>query len=149
MTTSRSFGALVAGCIMLVGACTPIYDNHGYIPPPEDLQELVVGVDTRATVEEKVGVPSTSGMLSGGDYYYVRSRTKTVGARRPEVIERQVLAISFAPNDTLANIERFSLSDGIVVPLYRRVTDSSVDDIGLLQQLLSNIGAVNADDIFN
>ncbi|MEM9844227.1 MAG: outer membrane protein assembly factor BamE [Pseudomonadota bacterium] len=139
------FGAALTLC---VAACSPIYSNHGYLPPQEDLNELTVGVDTRETVDDVVGAPSSSGVLSGGDYYYIRTRIKAVGPRKPEVIERQVLAISFAPNDTIANIERFSLADGRVVPLTRRVTESSVRDRGFIQQLLGNIGAVDAESVF-
>lgn len=132
-----------------LAACSPIYTNHGYLPPQADLNELKVGVDTRATVDDVVGAPSSSGVLDGGDYYYIRTQFKTVGPRRPEVVERQVLAISFRPNDTIANIETFSLADGRVVPLTRRVTDSSVEGRSFLRQLLGNVGAVDAESVFN
>ena len=62
---------------------------------------------------------------------------------RPEVIERQVLAISFDDTDAIANIESFGLEDGRIVPLSRRVTDSSVVENGFLRQLLGNIGNFN------
>ncbi len=136
---------LLAGAL---GACSPTYRNHGYVPNAEDLQNLQVGVDTRETVDDVIGPPSSSGMLSGGDYYYVRSRVKEVGMYRPEVIERQVLAISFAPNDTIANIETFSLADGNIVPLTRRVTDSSVVGSGFLRQLLGNFGNIDPGNFF-
>ena len=143
--------ARMGAIVCLVGglaACTPTYRNHGYMPLQEDLQNLVVGVDTRDTVNDVIGPPSSAGMLDRGDYYYVRSRVKEVGMYRPEVIERQVLAISFAPNDTIANIETFSLADGNIVPLTRRVTDSSVVGNGFLRQILGNFGNVNPSDFF-
>lgn len=132
----------------VLAACTPSYRNHGYVPNEEDLASLVVGVDTRSTVDDVVGAPSASGLLSGGDYYYVRSRVKEVGAYRPEVIERQVLAISFSEDETIANIERFNLADGNVVPLTRRVTSSSVVGKGFLRQLLGNFGNVDPEQFF-
>lgn len=144
----RAISGLGAALMLGLSACSPIYSNHGYIPMQDDLSVLKVGVDTRATVDEVVGAPTASGVLSDGDYYYIRTRIKAVGPRRPEVVERQVLAISFAPNDTIANIERFSLADGRVVPLTRRVTDSSVEDRGLLDQLLGNIGSFDAEQLF-
>ena len=96
-----------------------------------------------------IGPPSTSGVLSDGDYYYIRSRIRAYGPFRPEVVERQVLAISFDESDTIANIERFSLADGNIVPLSRRVTDSSVVGNGLLRQLLGNIGNISPGNLFN
>ena len=138
----------VAVALSALVACTSTYRNHGYVPPEEDLQQLVVGVDTRSTVDDLIGAPSASGVLGEGDYYYVRSRVKNFGMKRPEVIERQVLAISFNDNDTIANIERFGLKDGNVVPITRRVTDSSVEGNGFLRQIFGNIGNIDASEFF-
>lgn len=129
-------------------ACSATYRNHGYVPPEEDLQQLVVGVDTRSTVDDVVGPPSVGGVLGDGDYYYVRKKVREYGMFRPEIVERQVLAISFDDTDAIANIERFGLEDGNVVPLSRRVTDSSVVDNGFLRQMLSNIGNINPAGAF-
>jgi len=129
-------------------ACSATYRNHGYAPPEEDLQQLVVGVDTRSTVDDVVGPPSVGGVLGDGNYYYVRKKVREYGMFRPEIVEREVLAISFDDTDAIANIERFGLEDGNVVPLSRRVTDSSVVDNGFLRQLLSNIGNINPADAF-
>lgn len=145
---NRVISALALCCLMVVMACSATYRNHGYMPPEEDLQNLVVGVDTRATVDDVVGPPSLSGVLADGDYYYVRSRVREYGMYRPQVIERRVLAISFNDDDTIANIEEFGLEDGQIVPIARRVTDSSVIKNGFLRQMLSNIGALNPATAF-
>lgn len=145
------FARLVAMLCMIgvVSACAASYRNHGYMPNQEDVANLVVGVDTRATVDDVIGAPSASGLLSDGDYYYVRSRVKEFGLYRPEVVERNVLAISFNEDDTIANIETFSLADGNIVPLTRRVTDSSVIGKGFLRQLLGNLGNIDPSQFFN
>ncbi len=132
--------ACTIACIVGLSACTSIYRNHGYVPPEEDLNALVVGVDSKSTVDDIIGPPSISGMDEGGDYYYVRSRIKTYGMYKPQVVERRIVAISFDESDLIANIEEFGLEDGRVVPLTRRVTDSSVVGKGFLRQLLGNIG---------
>lgn len=142
--------AKIAGLVGLVAlaGCSATYQNHGYVPPEEDLMQLAPGVDTRATVDDVIGAPSASGMLSEGDYYYVRSRVRHYGMFEPEVIERQVLAISFDSQGVVSNIERFDLRDGNVVPLSRRVTDSTVQGKGFLRQMIGNIGNVNPADFF-
>lgn len=137
----------IAGLAVLA-ACSATYQNHGYVPPDEDLMQLAPGVDTRATVDDVIGAPSASGMLSQGDYYYVRSRVRHYGLYAPEVIERQVLAISFDQQGVVANIERFDLRDGNIVPLSRRVTDTTVAGRGFLSQIMDNFGNVNPADFF-
>lgn len=139
---------LCLALLALLPACSAIYQNHGYVPTDSELSELVVGVDSRATVDDVIGAPTSSGLLAGGDYYYVRSRVRTFGMFRPQVVERQILAISFDDTGTIANIERFSLEDGNVVALSRRVTDSSVVGNGFWRQILGNFGNINPADIF-
>jgi len=142
----RTFAFLTVMAVTLaISGCTATIRNHGYIPPEEDLQELVVGIDTRASVEDVVGSPTAGGILEGGNYFYVRSTVRTFGPRRPEVVDRQVLAISFDENGVLSNIESFGLEDGRVVTLSRRVTDSNIANVSFLRQLLGNIGRVGPD----
>lgn len=141
----RTFAVLTAvAFIVSLAACSPTFRSHGYIPPEEDLQELVVGIDTRASVEDVVGSPTAGGVLEGGNYFYVRSTVKTFGPRRPEVVDREVLAISFDEDGVLGNIESFGLEDGQVVTLSRRVTDSGITNISFIRQLIGNIGNVGA-----
>lgn len=147
--TNRMMRLLALVALVAVTACSATYRNHGYVPPEQDLARLVVGVDTRATVDDMIGVPSLAGVSGEGDYYYVRSRKREFAFYRPEVVERQVLAISFDDDGTIANIERFGLEDGRIVPLARRVTDNSVVNSGFLQQMLGNIGSLNPSDFLN
>ncbi len=138
---------VLAVCLAVAAACTPVFKNHGYIPPAEDLAEIKVGVDTRDSVIEAVGAPSSAGVVRDSGFYYVRSRIRHYGPRRPEVVERELLAISFDQRGVVRNIERFGLEDGIVIPLERRVTESSVQDNNFLRQLLGNIGNFNPANI--
>lgn len=127
----------------VVGACSPQYKNHGYLPPEDELEQIVVGVDTRASVEETIGTPSTAGVVNDSGFYYVRSRKRTFGALAPKEVERRVLAISFDSAGVVSNIETFGLKRGQVVPFARRVTTSGVRDNSFLRQLLGNIGRFN------
>ncbi len=138
---------LAIAALLAAAACTPVYKNHGYIPPAEDLAQIKVGVDTRDTVTETIGAPSLSGVVRDSGYYYVSSRVRHYGPKKPEVVERELVAISFDQRGVVSNIERFGLEDGLVIPLERRVTDSGVQDKGFLRQLLGNIGNFNPANI--
>ncbi len=133
---------IAISAIVLTSACVASYRNHGYIPDEEDLSEIVVGVDTRDSVAESVGSPTSSGVLNDSGYYYVRQRVRSYAFTAPQVIERQVLAISFDGAGVVQNIERFGLEDGRVIDLDRRVTESSVVDRTFLRQLLGSLGRI-------
>ena len=135
-------------CLTLAMACTPVLSNHGYIPTDDDLAVLEVGLDTRLTVAATIGQPAASGLLGDEAWYYVQSRWKTTGAAAPVEIDRQVLAISFDPEGRVANIERFGLEKGQIVPLSRRVTTTNIRGKGVLAQIFGNIGKLNTDNLF-
>ncbi|WP_116131775.1 outer membrane protein assembly factor BamE [Tropicimonas sp. IMCC34043] len=124
-------------------ACSPIYRTHGYAPTDAELAAITPGVDTRETVADAVGTPSSGGVLRDSGYYYVSQRMRTYTYHEPEVVEREVVAISFDKNGVVTNIERYGLKDGNVVALSRRTTAASVENLGFLRQLLGNIGALD------
>ena len=135
--------AAAALVLLTMVACTEIVRNHGYAPAEEDLATLAVGKDTRESVAFKVGRPSAGGLMQDGAWYYVQSRWSQRGAAAPQEVGREVVAISFDSRGQVSNIERFGLEDGQVVALSRRVTDSNIKGVGLIRQLLGNLGRVN------
>lgn len=112
--------ALVLG---LLAACSPTMRYHGYAPSDADLAQIQVGRDTRETVAERLGRPGMVGVLEGSDWFWVQSDWRHEHWRAPVEVDRQVVAVSFDRAGRVANIERFGLRDGQVVPLSRRVTD--------------------------
>ncbi|MFA8384073.1 MAG: outer membrane protein assembly factor BamE [Pelagibaca sp.] len=146
--STMRIGLVTLLCIALAG-CTARYRTHGYVPSEDELQQIVPGVDTRATVEDLVGVPSTSGTLNESGFYYIESDIRHFAWQAPEVVDREVLAITFDSNGVVENIERYGLQDGQVVPLTRRITRSGDGDISFIRKLFGNIGGFNASDFFN
>lgn len=140
---------MLLGLIVTIAACTPLFRNHGYMPTDAELAEVVVGRDSRETVAEKIGRPGATGVIRDEAWYYVQSRVRTYTYSAPEVIERQVVAISFTPNGRVSNIERFGLEDGAVIALNRRVTDNNTEGVTFLRQLLGNLGRFDAGQLID
>ena len=138
--TARLRLPVAALALLAAAACSPLVRNYGYVPTDEDLSQIIVGVDTRETVADVIGSPGSSGVLRDSGFYYVAQTKETLGARAPRVTDRQVVAISFDSAGVVTNIERFGLEDGNVVALTRRVTDSNVQGVSFLRQLLGGIG---------
>ncbi|UMA66424.1 outer membrane protein assembly factor BamE [Roseivivax marinus] len=145
------------GRVLLIGlamsavlaGCAPQVSNHGYVPPEEDLARIVPGIDTRDTVTEVIGVPSSAGVLNDSGYYYISSTMSRFAWRAPQVVDREVVAISFTDGGVVRGIERYGLEDGRVVPLTRRVTDNAGGDIGFIRRLFGNIGRLQASDLLS
>lgn len=140
--------ALMGLVLLSVAACASVYRNHGYAPRDIDLAQISLG-DSRERVAELVGRPAAASLLQDTGWYYVQSRYRHFGARAPEEVDRQVVAISFGPAGTVENVERFGLEQGRIVPLSRRVTETSIRGVGILTQLLGNIGNFRADQFID
>jgi outer membrane protein assembly factor BamE (lipoprotein component of BamABCDE complex) len=138
---------VVLALVVTLAACSPVYRNHGYVPAEDELALVEVGVDTIETVAQKIGRPSTGGLLNNEGWYYVQSRYRHFGPREPKEIERQVVAVTFNESGVVENIARFGLEDGKVVEISRRVTATNIKGISLIKQLLGNIGRIAPGDM--
>ena len=107
-------GAVFAAAGLALAACSSVYRKHGYVPTPGQLAEVVPGIDTRDSVAETIGVPSSAGVLNDSGYYYVATRFRHYGAAAPEPVARDLVAISFDAQGVVEGIRRYSLEDGKV-----------------------------------
>ena len=135
--------ALGGMAIALVVACTPLYTNHGFVPDDTALAGIITGVDTRDTVGAFLGRPSVEGLIGDAEWFYVRSQWKTVGAKAPQEVDRQVVAITFDEAGVVTNVERFGLEKGEIVAISRRVTTEPIKGRNALAQIFGNIGRLD------
>ena len=87
--TGKALGAVLAAALLL-GACAPIYRNHGYVPSASDLATVAIGADSRDEVLAKLGRPTTAGVLGDATLYYVQSRFRHYGPFAPQEVRREV-----------------------------------------------------------
>ncbi len=138
---------VVTACIVVLSGCSSTYKFHGYAPSEDELADVIVGADTRETVEEIIGKPSSSGLLEDGSWYYVATKVEHRTYKAPKAVERELVAVSFDDVGVVSNIERFGLEDGRVITLSRRVTDLPVKGPSVLSQIIGNIGNFDISQI--
>jgi len=74
----------------------------------------------------------------------VASQFDRIGPFAPQEVDRTVIAVRFDTADRVRNVTRYTLQDGRIVQLDRRVTDDGIEDIGVLEQLLGSFGRIDA-----
>lgn len=147
MTGKLRKAAKVAGfvsVVLIAAGCAPMNRFHGFIPPAEELATLQVGATSKAEVISLFGPPISERALENNTIYYAASQFQFFGPFAPEEVNRQVLAIDFDGSDRVRNISRYTLEDGRVVVLDRRVTEDGINDVTFLGQLLGSIGRFDA-----
>lgn len=139
--------ARIAGFVAVIAVaagCTRIDRYHGFIPPEEEIAEIQLGQTTKDELISRFGPPLSERALENNAIYYASSQFRHYGPFAPEEIDRQVLAIDFDSADRVRNVSRYTLQDGRVVVLDRRVTDDGINDVTFLNQLLGSFGRIDA-----
>ena len=128
-------------------SCSQNIQNHGHIPLSSELKAIEVGVDTKKSVQELIGRPSTMGVLQNKSWYYVGSTMQHYAWKEVKEIKRVVVAIRFSQSGVVENIEQFSLTDGQDVKISSRVTGKTVKDNTFLMQLLGSFGRIDIPEM--
>ncbi|MBI1239337.1 MAG: outer membrane protein assembly factor BamE [Alphaproteobacteria bacterium] len=132
---------LAAGVASLaLSACAPVVSQRGYIPDPEKVATIRVGVDDRDTISERLGSPSNVATFDSDTWYYIASEEEQEMFFNPETTKRDILAIQFGEDGRVANIEHYGLEDGQVVAFSSRETPTKGRELTFLQQIFGNIG---------
>ncbi len=138
---SIRLGCAVA-LIVLTTACAPIMRSHGYVPVQDDLDLILIGADTKSSVEETIGRAADTGTFASDTWYYVESTVRKFMFFEPEVVDRRVMEFEFDNDDVLVAINEYGLDDGRIVNLQTRVTPTDGRRTGILERLFGNIGAI-------
>jgi outer membrane protein assembly factor BamE (lipoprotein component of BamABCDE complex) len=122
-------------------ACAPVQTYSGFLPERNDVQiaDPQPGVDTRSTVQQRFGTPSTTAVFDQTSWYYVSSVQEQVAFYTPETTERRVMVVRF-DGDTVTAVEKFGLERGRLVAYNDEVTPTRGRELGILEQLLGNVG---------
>ena len=139
---------IILGTInVFLSSCSQNIQNHGHIPLSSELKAIEVGVDTKKSVQELIGRPSTMGVLQNKSWYYVGNTMQHYAWREVKEIKRIVVAIRFSQSGVVENIEQFSLTDGQDIKISSRITGRTVRDNTFLMQLLGSFGRIDIPEM--
>lgn len=141
-SSGRKFalGASVAVLSLAAMACSSTVNKRGYLPAPGMLEGIRVGVDSKSSLQAGLGSPSTISTFSDNTWYYVSSTQEDYLFFKPEETERQIVAVVFNADQTVASVKQYGLEDGIEVALSDRETPARGRELTFLQQIFGNVG---------
>jgi outer membrane protein assembly factor BamE (lipoprotein component of BamABCDE complex) len=122
--------------LALIG-CTPVISQRGYLADPAGEASIKVGTDTKSTIQQRLGDPSTAATFGGDTWYYISSVEKQIAFFNPRVESRRVMVISFDKDGKVADLQHFGLKDGHVVAFEARITPTPGREMTFLQQLFN------------
>ncbi len=104
------------------------------------LVQLVPGTSTRADATALLGSPTARATFDDNTWLYIGEVTKPVIAATNEVLEQQVVVLTFDQQGVLRGIERRSQTDSVPVAVVARATPAPGNDTSFMQMLLGNVG---------
>ena len=123
----------------LMTGCTPVTNNRGYLPDPDAEKKITAGKDTKTSVQQALGYPSTEATFTaaGDAWYYITSTEKQVAFFDPTVTSRAIFAVYFDKDGKVTDLKHYSLRDGHIVAFETRETQTKGKELTFLQQLFN------------
>lgn len=128
--------ALALGAVVLLG-CTPVINQRGYLPDPAGEASVKIGTDTKTTLQQRLGDPSTQATFGGDAWYYISSVERRVAFFDPKTTARSIMAVHFDKDGRVTDVKHYSLKDGNVVAFETRETPARGRELTFLQQLFN------------
>ena len=122
---------------VVLAACTPEESARGFIPAPDDIKAIVVGTDTKETVQKRLGNPTTAAEFGDDTWYYMSIYQSQTGFQLPKDVQRDIVAVAFDKGGKVSEVKHYSLADGKVVEFASRETPTRGRELTLLQQIFS------------
>lgn len=142
---NRGFLHLTAAVATALAAvttgCSPVQTYNGFRPDRNnaEIPDPQVGVDTRETVLQRFGSPSTTAVFDSTAWYYLSAVQERIAFFEPRTIERRVMVVRF-DGETVAAVEKFGLERGRLIAYDNHVTPTRGRELSVIEQLLGSVG---------
>ena len=134
---------IALGAGLWLAGCSATIQQEGNVPDPDQVVQLNPGVDDKNRVTQVLGSPSSVSAFQDRTWYYISRRTEQTAFFDPQVVEQEVLAISFDAQNIVQDMKVYGLENGRMVQMVDRVTPTHGNDLTLVQQILGNLGRFN------
>ncbi len=130
----------IVGAGMLLAACEKEVRIRGHVPDPDSMEAIKAGLYSRDDVLELLGTPSTISTFDDQKWYYIGQRSTQFAYKRPKILDRNVVVVSFDESGYVTETAVYSLDDAQEIKPVARVTPTEGRDFTIMQQLLGNFG---------
>jgi len=131
---------LAAAIGLSLAACDSPVRIRGHVNDPESVEAIKAGQYTQEDVLALLGTPSTVSTFDSQKWYYIGQKSTQFAFQHPEILERNVVVVSFDSTGYVTDKQVYSLEDGRNITPVARVTPTEGRDFTVLQQLLGNLG---------
>ena len=138
-------GFLLSIGVCLLTSCSIEMENHGKRLETNLLDKIVPGSTKKEQVLTILGPPSTENDFGSKAWVYIASSKKQTAFLGNKLVSRSVVKITFNNKNIVTKIKKLTEKDQNTVEHNLEKTPTAGQEIGILQQLLGNVGRFNAN----
>ena len=132
-----------------ISACSPSIATHGYRLDEATIAQIEPGRSSRQQVLQLLGSPSSVATFDDDAWYYVSQRTEKASFYQEDIVEQDVVTITFDDQDLVTGVDRFGLERTAAIDPVDRVTPTAGAEPSILKQLIGNIGRFNSGNSYD
>jgi outer membrane protein assembly factor BamE (lipoprotein component of BamABCDE complex) len=140
----KKFTSYLLAGVLAVGACSPNVETRGHLKDPDWREHVVPNQSTQDDVLQALGTPSTKATFGDETWYYVTTRRESVAFLKPEVVDDEVVTITFGPNGLVNNVTTRGRETARDIEIAEKITPTEGHQLTFMEQLLGNLGRFNA-----
>ena len=126
--------------VLICTACSSdIFLKHnGNMPEKSKIEKIAIG-QSKETVKDILGNPSSVTGLSDNHWIYMSSTQRKFAFLSPVEMDRNILALSFE-NGKVSKIEKFDLADGNDIGIDGGETKTADSNVGFFRKYFGGVG---------
>lgn len=139
---------LAVSAAALASACAPIVSHRGYFADPRKTQAISAGVDTKATIQDRLGTPTEVATFDPDTWYYISSTEHVVSWHRAKTVNQSIIEVKFDGDGKVKDVKRFDKLPPRKVAFVSRITPTRGRELTFWEQIFGNVGRMpqgNAD----
>ena len=138
-------GLLLSVGLCLLTSCSVEIEEHGKRIGKDLLNKIVPGSTQKEQVFSILGAPSTENDFGNKAWFYIASNNRQTALFGDKLVSRSIIKIMFNDKNTVTTITTLTEKDQNTVEHNQEKTPTAGQEIGILQQLLGNVGRFNAN----
>lgn len=133
----------IIAILCMVSACSPMVDNKGYVKKHPIEDKIIIGQTNKQEVFQQFGSPSSQSSFGEETWYYIHNRKETWGFLAPESVDQDITSIAFNEQGIVTSVNGYTQEMAQEVEYVGRETPTEGHSLGLIEQLLGNVGRFN------
>lgn len=138
-------GLLLSIGLCLLTGCSVEIEEHGKRIGTDLLDKIVPGSTQKEQVLSILGAPSTENDFGNKAWFYIASNHRPTTLFGDKLVSRSIIKVIFNDKNTVTKITTLTEKDQNIVEHNKKKTPTAGQEIGILQQLLGNVGRFNAN----